>query len=376
MSSIIVTHPSADQYGSDLQLLETVSAFTQAGHTVSVLLPASGPLVPMLESRGAAVRFVDVPILRKNLLSPTGLIKLAWSTLRTAPSMWRELRSDRATTALWINTITTPSWFVLGRLAGLRTITHGHEAESDGPKWARLGLAMPTTLAHRIVTNSSAAATALTDLLPRLGKKISVVHNGMPGPTTPPEAPRQRQAHDRATVALIARLSPRKGIDVALEAAAELRIQGIDIRLIVCGTVFEGYEWYETELRNRSQQADLSGAIEFRGYVNPTWPVLAGADVVIVPSRVEPFGNTAVEAFLAERPLVASRTQGLREIVTHELTGLLVEPDNAPALASAIVRLLDDPALAATLAQAGRREALDRFSPEAYRSALVRVLNR
>lgn len=375
MSSVVITHPSADQYGSDLQLLETVTAFVQAGHDVHVLLPAPGPLVDMLIERGARVRFIDVPILRKNLLSPIGLLRLAWSTLRTAPAMWRELRSQRGATALWINTITTPSWFVLGRLAGLRTITHVHEAESDGPRWARLGLTLPTTLAHRIVTNSAAASEALTDLLPRLAKKITVVHNGMPGPTDQPKPPRARTATEPARIALIARLSPRKGIDVALEAIALLRTSGTDVRLDICGTVFEGYEWFETELRGRASRPDLAGAIAFRGYVKPTWPVLAEADVVIVPSRVEPFGNTAVEALLAERPLVASRTQGLQEIVTHEKTGLLVEPNDPHALSTAIGSLLDDPASAADMARAGRAEALERFSPRAYGSAILKVLS-
>lgn len=97
--------------------------------------------------------------------------------------------------------------------------------------------------------------------------------------------------------------------------------------MTVCGTVFEGYEWFEQDLHKRAQQSDVAGAISFAGYVSPTWPVLAASDVVIVPSRVEPFGNTAVEALLAQRPLVASDTQGLREIVTHEVTGLLVEQE-------------------------------------------------
>ena len=136
MSSIIITHPSADQYGSDLQLLETVSAFAQAGHAVSVLLPASGPLVPMLEARGAAVRFVDAPILRKNLLSPAGLIKLMWFTLRTAPGMWRELRSDRHTTG------STPSrppvgscWVVWRVYARSRTCMRLRAMGRSGRDW-------------------------------------------------------------------------------------------------------------------------------------------------------------------------------------------------------------------------------------------------
>jgi glycosyltransferase involved in cell wall biosynthesis len=375
MSSIVVVHPSADQYGSDLQLLETVSAFRSAHHDVTVLLPADGPLVDMLKGRGATVRFVDVPILRKNLLSPAGLLRLAWWTIQTAPAMWRELRNVHGARTLWINTITMPSWFVIGRLARMRVVTHVHEAESDGPKWARWGLAVPTMLAHRIVTNSHAAADALTNLIARLSPKISVIHNGMPGPEPELGPPTPRLPASPATAALIARLSPRKGIDVALEAIAIVRARGYDIRLVVCGTVFEGYEWYESALRERAQAADLAGAVEFRGYVNPTWPVLANADIALVPSRVEPFGNTAVEALLAQRPLIASRTQGLTEIVRDGDTGLLVNPDDAGDLANAITQLVENPGLAESLALAGLHDARERFSTDAYALAILTVLN-
>ncbi len=374
MTAIVVAHPSADQYGSDLQLLETITIFRESGHEVRVLLPHDGPLVTMLEERGASVHFLDFPILRKNLLSASGLLKLAWHTVRTLPGMWRELRSVPDARTLWINTITMPSWFVVGRLARLATIAHVHEAEDDGPRWARLGLAAPALLAHRLVSNSAASAASLTSLITRLDRKITVVHNGMSGPENPPR-PRHRTNGEPAKIALIARLSPRKGIDVALEAIGQLRTAGINVHLTVCGTVFEGYEWFEQDLHKRAQQSDVAGAISFAGYVSPTWPVLAASDVVIVPSRVEPFGNTAVEALLAQRPLVASDTQGLREIVTHEVTGLLVEPGNPTDLAQAIARLLNDPGWAAKLARAGQTDAVNRFSTDAYRTGLLRVLN-
>ena len=99
----------------------------------------------------------------------------------------------------------------------------------------------------------------------------------------------------------------------------------------MAGSVFPGYEWYEAELRERAGRADLEGHVELLGYVHPTWPVLEEADVVMVPSRVEPFGNTAVEAMHAARPLVASRVQGLAEVVTDSVTGLLVPADDAQA---------------------------------------------
>ena len=64
---------------------------------------------------------------------------------------------------------------------------------------------------------------------------------------------------------------------------------------------------------------------------------------MLVPSRVEPLGNTAVEAIFAQRPLVASRVQGLTEIVEDGRTRLLVPPGDPAALADAIARFLEDP---------------------------------
>ena len=139
--------------------------------------------------------------------------------------------------------------------------------------------------------------------------------------------------------------------------------------------MFPGYEWYEEELRERAAQPDLAGHVKLLGYVHPTWPVLYDADAVIVPSRVEPFGNTAVEAMHAERPLAASRVQGLAEVVTDGVTGLLVEPGSPRALADALLSLAADPGRARALARTARREAAERFGVERYRRAMAEVVD-
>jgi glycosyltransferase involved in cell wall biosynthesis len=172
-------------------------------------------------------------------------------------------------------------------------------------------------------------------------------------------------------IALVGRLSPRKGTDVALEAVALLRAEGRNVRLELYGSVFPGYEWFEEQLRARSSEPDLAGAVHFGGYTSPTWSALARAEVVLVPSRAEPFGNTAVEAQLAGRPVVVSAVQGLREIVTHGKTGLLVPADDPVALAAAVASLLDDPDRAQALAAAGQRSAQQHFSLDRYRSVIT-----
>jgi len=90
---------------------------------------------------------------------------------------------------------------------------------------------------------------------------------------------------------------------------------------------------------------------------------------------VEPFGNAAVEAMLAGRPVVASRAQGLREIVRPGENGELSEPGDAESLADAIGRIVDDWPAAVRRAQAARVEAIERYAPEQYRKHMVEALN-
>ncbi|MGB3827974.1 MAG: glycosyltransferase family 4 protein [Ornithinimicrobium sp.] len=366
---IVVAHPSPDLYGSDRQLLVTVSALVEHGWDVVVALPVDGPLTPLLRDRGATVVVDSFPVLRKALITPRGILGLGVGLGRDAVRLRGALRRTGAD-AVFVNTLTIPVWLLAARLAGVPAVCHVHEAEEDQPRLVRRALAAQMFLTGSVIANSGAARRALVDVVPRLAQRITVVHNGVPAPPPSAEPPRPRRTGSPSHVSLVARLSPRKGIDVALEAVARLRQEGREVTLTVCGTAYQGYEWYEQELRDRAARPDLEGAVSFEGYVDPTWPVLNAADVVVVPSRVEPFGNTAVEALLAQRPVVASGVQGLREVIRHNETGLLVPPDDPVALAEAIAALVDDPERAGRLARSGAEDAHDRFSEERYRTQI------
>jgi hypothetical protein len=91
-------------------------------------------------------------------------------------------------------------------------------------------------------------------------------------------------------------------------------------------------------------------------------PALRASDIVAVPSLREPFGRIAVEAMLAERPVIASAVDGLNEIVIDGTTGLLVSPGNPALLAEGLARILSDPAGWAAKAKVARQRALQLFS--------------
>jgi glycosyltransferase involved in cell wall biosynthesis len=110
----------------------------------------------------------------------------------------------------------------------------------------------------------------------------------------------------------------------------------------------------------------LKEAVDFVGWVAPDKvPMLMNtATVVVMPSRWEGLPIVALEASLMARPIVASRVEGLTEVVVHQQTGLLVEKENSEALAEALAFLLDHPEFATVMGQTARRYVQEVFSFE------------
>lgn len=369
---VLVANPSADVYGSDLQLLESVNALVENGDDVWVLTPDDGPLIARLRERGATTGQLRYPVVRRRNASPLGMIELILTAGAAVPRMLRAIRRIRPD-LIYVNTMTIPWWILVGRLTRTPVVVHVHEAEADDPRPVRLGLNAPLKLANKVVVNSATSLTAMTDTIPSLADRAVMVHNGIDGPTSPPTyLPEVRSTY---RVAVVGRLSPRKATDVALRAVAQLRSEGTDLVVDLAGTAFAGYEWYVDELRALAGTPALEGSVNFLGYVDPIWEVLAGADVVLAPSTRESLGNAVIEAQLAQRPVIATATSGHFESVDDGENGLLVPVNDVDALAVAIRKVLTDRDLAARLASAGRVSALQRFSPERYRREIVDLVS-
>lgn len=369
---VLVANPSPDVYGSDLQMLESLSAVVAAGGRAVVAVPHEGPLTAMVRERRAEVELVDFPVVRRANQSLRAFADLAWSAVTATVRLTHHLRRTRPD-VVYVNTVTLPWWLLAARLSRTPSVCHVHEAENTDSMVVRRLLVTPLRLADELLVISRAALAALTDVDERLRRKSNLVYNGVPEPPAPPR--RARRGLTVRTV-VVGRLSPRKAPHVALEAVAELRRAGHDVTVELAGSVYPGYEWYEEQLRARAAEPDLAGAVEFPGYCKPIWPHLAAADIVLSPSLREPFGNAVVEAQLSLRPVVASSALGHLESIEDGQTGLLVAPDDASAMAAALRRLIEDPDLCAQLAEQARRHALDRFSPARYGREVVAVLAR
>lgn len=362
--SVLVAHPSADLYGSDRVLLETIDGLRRAGARVLVTLPASGPLVPELERRGAAVILTPTPVLRKSMLSAQGMLQLAATSVSGMLRSVGVIRGARPDVIL-ANTITVPLWTAAGRVTGVPVVTHVHEAEANAPRALRAALALPLLFSRAILTNSQFSANTLATALPRLRGRATVLYNGVPGP--PDLVLPRDELHGGLRILYLGRLSHRKGVDVAIDALLQLRREGVQARLSIVGDVFPGYEEYEAGLREQVAANGAEDHVTFHGFQKVIWPFLAESDVVVVPSRLdEPFGNTAVEAVLASRPVVVSNTSGLREAAAGYRSAQLVEPGDATQLAAALARVSANWQDYQANARLDAAEAGLRHSPEQY----------
>lgn len=370
--SVLVAHPSADLYGSDRVLLETIEGLRRARARVLVTLPAPGPLVPELERRGAAVIFSPTPVLRKSMLSAPGMLRLAGTSIHGLLRSIGVIRGARPDVIL-ANTVTVPLWTAAGRLTGVPVVTHVHEAEANASRLLRAALALPLLLSRNILTNSQFSADTLAAALPALRGRARVVYNGVPGPAE--HSPARENLAGGLRIVYLGRLSHRKGADVAVDALLQLRGDGVEARLSIVGAVFPGYEAYEAGLREQVAAGGAEDLVAFHGFQKVIWPFLAQADVVVVPSRLdEPFGNTAVEAVLASRPVIVSNTSGLREAAAGYRSAQFVEPGDAAALAAALARVAADwPKYRAGAIQ-DAAEAEHRHSPERYGTLMAGYL--
>ena len=205
---------------------------------------------------------------------------------------------------------------------------------------------------------------------------ISIVPN--PGaPVEPDRSGDVRRAlglDEGARVVIAAgRLDPGKGLDVLIDAFAELGERHRDAVLVVCGRTSRRDD-YADRLVRRARATPVADRIVFAGHRDDLDDLLASSDVFCLPTVDEAFGLVFVEAMGHGLPVVACDSGGVPEIVRAGVDGLLVPPGDASAIAGALDRLLDDDELRASLGEAGRERARTAFDPEVIADRWVDVV--
>jgi glycosyltransferase involved in cell wall biosynthesis len=251
---------------------------------------------------------------------------------------------------------------------GAPLVWHVRVADPD-PKLDRL-LAW---LAGAIVVNSGATAARLRQW-PRAAAKVTVVPNGVdlvrfaPGPADPALSRALDLDPSVPVVGYFGRLEHGKGVDVLIEAAAQLHT-----RLPVT-FLFVGDGPLREALAARATAIGLPA--RFAGQRDDVPALLRLCAAVVLPSRQEAFGRVLIEAMAAGVPVIASAVGGIPEVCADGVTALLVPPEDPEALAVAIALTLTDQVATAARVEAARVDVRARFDLAAHASRVLGVYAR
>jgi len=260
------------------------------------------------------------------------------------------------------------------RLAGVPVIASrrdlGHHVTAVQRPMLRLALRQAT----RVLANAATVASQAEreDGIP--ASRIAIVPNGLDlarfaARTKTLEAPAAPLATPGPpTVLTVARMTyPAKGHDDLLQAMP-LVLRETPARFVLVG---DGPR--ETELRALAERLGVSNAVTFLGRRADVPALLARADVVCHPARMEGLPNAVMEAMAAARPLVATSVGGTPELVQDGIHGLLVPPEDPAALAAGILAVLRDPDRAARLARAAHARIESTFRLDQLVSRIDRL---
>ena len=169
-------------------------------------------------------------------------------------------------------------------------------------------------------------------------------------------------ADGEVLVGAVGNLRPAKSYDVFLKAAALLRGQSRVYRFVVVGEADEGGGLYQELLALRDQLNLGTREVAFTGFKDRIHQIMNNFDFYVSTSSSEGFSLSVIQAMACGVPVVATKSGGPEEIITHDVSGLLVDTNRPDSVARAIQRLNDEPATRARLIEAGRAVVQTRFT--------------
>ncbi|MBX6313327.1 MAG: glycosyltransferase [Isosphaeraceae bacterium] len=350
MLHVLQLIPTLDRSGAEKQMVLLAKGLPRERFRVEVAaLTRRGPLEADLSEAGIPVTLIG----KRHKADPLALARLV--------RFLKERRFDVLQT--WIFAANT-----YGRLAARRAgVPVVVTAEMAADLWkGRVERAIDRRLARwtdRVVGNSR----AVVEFYRAIGvpeDRLICIPSGIGDEEPPPIDPAAVRAEvgvpaDAPLALFVGRLAPQKGVDDLIKAVDIL--QHVRPRL---HTLIIGDGPSRPELEELARAFQLGGRVRFLGHRAdvPRW--LAAADLLVLPSRYEGLPNVVLEAMRFRKPVVATAAPGTTEVVADGQTGLLVPVGGVVELARALRAVIDDPALAHRLGEAGRARVEAEFRAE------------
>lgn len=373
---ILYLHASAELYGADYVLLELVTRLNKSKYEPIVLLPFRGPLYEKMLGLGVDVRILDFAVLRRQYFTPKGIIEFAYRLFVSTWKILQLVRKERVA-IIHTNTIAVFGGAFAAKLAGKPHVWQVMEIIVSPKALWKVSSWIVGAFSDRIAAISNAARDHLVLGYAGVAAKVKTVYHGVDSAVYHPlidPAPIKKEfglADGVPVIGMAARISPWKGQDCFLRAAAQVLQQFPKARFFVVGDVFPGNEKHRDEMMALIDELGIRDSVITPGFRSDLPQVMAAFDVFVLPSTLpEPNATVLLAAMGMGKPVIATATGGTLETVIDRETGILVSPGQPDYMANAIVELLQDPQKRKQYGDAGKVRQESVFSIAAYASQI------
>lgn len=375
--TVLFSNVGADLYGADYVLLCLIRSLDPKKFRSIVIVPYDGPLVAELQNAGAIVIVRELPVLRRSVFSPFGILRFVWQIFASLIFLLRLARRESVT----IFHTNTASIWTPGMAAYLLRKPHIWQIMElvESPKIVRVVMSKMTGIfSSRVFCISD--AVRLHFLADNQGRenKFQTLYHGVDLHQYDPDTansltPRQTLGipEDALVILYAGRFSLWKGQDIFAEAARILCMNGITekyrLHFIFIGSCFPGYEQCKIDLVAQLQSLPEPVRTHLLGFQRnlPDW--MAASDVFVLPSKSpEPNATVLIGAMAMGLPCIGTNIGGTVETIVDGETGLLVSPNDPHQLATAIAALAENECTRRTMGTAGRVRARTIFSMDRY----------
>jgi glycosyltransferase involved in cell wall biosynthesis len=375
--------------GAESSMLTFLRNMDPVRLTVTVVLTSQGPLSRQLETMHIPYRVIPLAPSLIGLKRGAGFSSLLsigarfLSILRFAIRLSVYLRKNGFDLVL-TNTVKAHLYGSLAaRICGIPLVWRFHDVfsrEDFSPVWMKCLRHFGDFFPKKILAVSQSSMNSLVKNGLREGK-ISVIFNAVDTggfiPKNNSAEGIRREFHIQKgakTVGCIGRILPQKGQKFFLESIPKVVQRFPETRFFVVGEVFRSDDPYLMELSEIVNANRISDRVVFAGFRTDVADILDCMDVVVFPSlSPESFGLSILEAMERGKPVIASDSEGVRELIRDRISGVLVEPGHPEQIADRLMDLFHDRRLYEMIGHNAREEA-KRFTVKRYVNSMEAAL--
>ncbi|MFZ9301402.1 MAG: glycosyltransferase family 4 protein [Chitinophagaceae bacterium] len=375
---IMFLHASSDLYGSSKILYLVAKMLKAEGHEVHLVVSEDGPLITEFKKIGCKTSIIRLGVLRKKYMSIAGLSNRIIVLLSAYSKLQQIVKSEKIA-LVYTNTTPVLIGGFLAKFMRIPNIWHLHEI-MDPP-----GSSLHKIFAY-IIKSTSRKVVAVSDAvynnwLPYLGaNKLTKIYNGIPFENVDSIQSIIRRElkidQDTLLIGMIGRLNLHKGQFYFLEIAKELILSNQNLKFIIVGDAFSGYEYLYEKLRDKIVDLGLEQHVFYLGYRTDISQIMEGLDIFVLPSiKPDPFPTVVLEAMSHRIPVVATAQGGALEQVVDDETGIFIPIDHAILAAERMQRMIVDADFRVNCGLNGRKRLEECYSLEVFEKNILHIVN-